>query len=79
MVSAINCEEEVASSKRNAQLECTNHNLYNSDQYAQIDSSPKIANQTIPFGAAHAYRDHIREYPLGKMIDTFWIILLFGC
>ena len=52
-----------------SRLECKNHTLFMTKmaKSAKIDTlfMTNTAEKTIPFGAAHTYIAHIREYPPG--------------
>jgi len=63
-------DEEVASSKINRRRECKNQYLIydqNGGKMAITDTlfMSKTAEKPYPFGAAHTYIAHIREYPPG--------------
>ena len=61
-------------------LEYKNHTLFMTKMAKVSENRYPIYEKTIPFGASHTYKAHIREYPPGVLLsDNMFISLVCDC
>ena len=72
--------EEVASSKKktNSSLECKNrYPIYDQNGQNRYPIYDQNGWKTLPFGAAHTYIAHIREYPPPPRASSYQFIMIY--